>query len=499
MEALANLLERRRGALGDYALLPTSTHPSSPSDDKPPIAIIRPRFTKRYMRTFATAVVSITFICLLFGFDSQSEILQAYSSSEDPSFPPLYEQFHELERNLPQHSSAQPPRKYLYAANHVHASGWGNALQELILNAHLAHSSGRAFVFDNYTWDRDGPDYSEYNGHLIPSRIPLSAMISSPINGGPLPPDDNGPLSVSREYFNEVCPNRTIVSSNEVNDGMSSPSAGLVYEQWLEKLSAIEDPCVEVDRNSNQIFDIWIFGTKRILDIWPTLSKSPMLTQFNWSTLVLSAFEANKALFQSSQSVLYSLLPSFPIFSSPTNPHAPIPGLLALHVRRGDFSGHCEHLAKWSSTWNGFNAFPGLPDTFEVPAGGGWGENTPENREYYMQHCFPTIEQIVEKVASIRSTPEGKGLKRVYIMTNAPKDWIEEMKEALRADGEWEGIASSRDLKLNWEQRYVAQAVDMMVGQRAQVFVGNGFSSLTSNIIMLRTLHEFPLGANRLW
>ena len=34
------------------------------------------------------------------------------------------------------------------------------------------------FVFYNYTWDLEGPDYSTYNGHLIPARIPISAIIS---------------------------------------------------------------------------------------------------------------------------------------------------------------------------------------------------------------------------------------------------------------------------------------------------------------------------------
>lgn len=34
------------------------------------------------------------------------------------------------------------------------------------------------FVFDNYTWARDGPEHVEYNGKLIPARIPLSAIIS---------------------------------------------------------------------------------------------------------------------------------------------------------------------------------------------------------------------------------------------------------------------------------------------------------------------------------
>ena len=35
-----------------------------------------------------------------------------------------------------------------------------------------------SYVFDDYSWDRDGPAYSKFNGKLIPSRIPLSAIIS---------------------------------------------------------------------------------------------------------------------------------------------------------------------------------------------------------------------------------------------------------------------------------------------------------------------------------
>lgn len=68
------------------------------------------------------------------------------------------------------------------------------------------------------------------------------------------------------------------------------------------------------------------------------------------------------------------------------------------------------------------------------------------------------------------------GLRNVYVMTNASPAWLEELKVALRKTYDWDQIASSRDLKLSWEQKYVAQTVDMMIGQRAQVFIGNGVS-----------------------
>lgn len=40
----------------------------------------------------------------------------------------------------------------------------------------------RRFVFDNYTWARDGPEYAEWNGKVIPARIPLTALISGELN-----------------------------------------------------------------------------------------------------------------------------------------------------------------------------------------------------------------------------------------------------------------------------------------------------------------------------
>lgn len=208
-----------------------------------------------------------------------------------------------------------------------------------------------------------------------------------------------------------------------------------------------------------------------MLDIWPSLAKSPVLTQFNWSPLIHAAYASNHHLWSSSS--LFSLLPpSYPTGDDLTL--APIPGLLALHVRRGDFEEHCTHLGTWSSSYNGFNLFSELPDLFSPPGGGSWGENTPENMATYMGHCYPSIEQIAAKVRAVRATEMGENLKNVYVMTNGKVEWVEELKAALRADGGWEQISSSRDLKLSLEQKFVSHALDMMIGQRAQVFVGNG-------------------------
>ena len=71
-------------------------------------------------------------------------------------------------------------------------------------------------------------------------------------------------------------------------------------------------------------------------------------------------------------------------------------------------------------------------------------------------------------------------LSRVYVLTNGRPEWLAELKEALQADArasgleEWIHIGTSRDLRLTKEQQHNAQAMDMAVAQRAEVFLGNG-------------------------
>lgn len=265
--------------------------------------------------------------------------------------------------------------------------------------------------------------------------------------------------------------------------------------------------------------------------MWPRLSNSPILQDFSWSPLILESFARNAHLFGAT-SKSFRFLPSYvrPSSSPPTPKELhnvepilpptkidPIPGLLVLHIRRGDFADHCAHLANWSSDWNGFNKFATLPDKFHVPHDGEGGHATEVSMQYYFQRCFPTIEQITERVRQVladqKKTYGGTNeLKRVYIMTNGDKAWLNDLKKALMGIRKWDSVTSSRDLRLGWEAKPVAQAVDMLVGQRAQVFIGNGvshlfsiavlrvqillttvrsqFSSLTSNIVMFRMLRE---------
>jgi len=406
--------------------------------------------------------------------------------------PPLYEEWRLKELALPQHNPDLPlPEgrhgKYVWISEHVRAAGWGNALQEHFVNGLLAYESGRSFVFDNYTWERENKPYADFNGNIIPSKIPMTVLIEGPLAGGPFLPGDNTPRSVMKEYFDKICPHPKLLDRNIVRATLPEDySAKTVMEGWLKLLKETPENCVEID---DKIFDIWIFGSSRILDIVPLLYKSPMVTEFRWSPFVLSTFESNQHLF-----ALDGIPPP-----TKSNSYPIIPGLLALHIRRGDFENHCRSLAEWGSSWTGFNQLPELIDHFNPPARPPSGETTKGIYDAYTKSCYPSVDQIAEKVAEIRKTRAGRGLKNVFIMTNAKVPWIQELKDALNKVHKWDMITSSRDATLTWEQKFIAQAPDMLIGQRSQVFVGNGFSSLTANIVMLRMAKGLDPEYTRLW
>jgi hypothetical protein len=228
-----------------------------------------------------------------------------------------------------------------------------------------------------------------------------------------------------------------------------------------------------------------IFGdATRLLDIWPSYSKSPIVTHFSWSPLITAALAANARLIHPA---LSSLTPSsFSPYSKPT----PLSGLLALHIRRGDFIEHCLHLANWTSRFSSFNEFPGLPDRFIPPPSN--DAQVPEEQARYRARCFPEIGQIVSRVREVRASLKSTTrLTRIYVLTNGRLEWLQELKDALQEDAlrermdPWQHISTSRDLRLTREQRHNGQAIDMAVAQRAEVFLGNGVSFVSTFFFLL--------------
>lgn len=302
------------------------------------------------------------------------------------------------------------------------------------------------------------------------------------------------PRAVRKEYFDQICPNKTIIRADVIRKLHEEwAPAPKIMETWVNYIRKIDDPCLEVERDSGNIFHILcvffllfaflgsltgrsMFGhPQEVLPIWPTLSKSPMVQLFGWGTLAHSAFEANRHLF--SPAPLIQDYITSPACLNCVDPYAPLDGLLALHLRRGDFLEHCTNLANWNAGFQAFATFPEFLDPWAPPQG-----SSKQKLAVYLRRCLPTIEQIVEKVVAVRESRAGRGLKNIYIMTNGDQKWLGELKAALRASWPgWELIASSRDMTLTPEQKYVSQTIDMLIGQRAQAVIGNGVSNIVGS------------------
>ena len=311
-------------------------------------------------------------------------------------------------------------------------------------------------------------------------------------------------------------------------------------------------------------------GSARLHDIMPTLIHSPIMRDLAWSPLVNYAFQKNQHHFTTLRkpSLLSAVLPFLTSRGSsishesgsdmtPTPPVSKIESLpvLALHLRRGDFIEHCDNLYNWNSTYTGFNTQPSLPDRFFMEnATMRDSMSADEMKEAYKQKCLIDVDEVRKRV--VRAVTEWRNerlkqqrnrfmaahtgdegvkemLRKVYIMTNGDREFLNQLKSALLSDAQrsalrvdnkltaedanakstngpsnqydydfvwsWDEISTSRDMDIGWETKYVAQAMDMYVGQRAEVFIGNGFSSLTANVVLLRTVADVEPWRTRFW
>jgi len=81
--------------------------------------------------------------------------------------------------------------------------------------------------------------------------------ILGPIIGGSFGPNSDVPRAVHREYFRAVCPNVTLIHTEETKTKIASHDGLAMMNGWIEKLNSMEDRCIEFDIKSDQAFDIW--------------------------------------------------------------------------------------------------------------------------------------------------------------------------------------------------------------------------------------------------
>ncbi|KAJ3506246.1 hypothetical protein NMY22_g17315 [Coprinellus aureogranulatus] len=127
-------------------------------------------------------------------------------------------------------------------------------------------------------------------------------------------------------------------------------------------------------------------------------------------------------------------------------------------------------------------------------------DNEEAIRQFYFKHCLPTIDQIVERARQVRSdysstssSPSHSShshtpLTRILLLSNGWPSFLLELAHALSRDG-WEVVDPDEGIRKGMDKdglKDVDVAVDMALAQRAEVFLGNGFSTLSANVVLLR-------------
>ncbi|KZS88755.1 hypothetical protein SISNIDRAFT_396922, partial [Sistotremastrum niveocremeum HHB9708] len=356
---------------------------------------------------------------------------------------------------------------------------------ELILNAYLSHRANRSYAFRDIGYPAPG--------------YPLTHMVAGPAAGAPFPWTNEtyrAPRSINQFFWHQVCPRAERIQFNTAIEGkkmgLGAPGddeGALVIDKWVERLTQ-PDPegkerCVEMTGSS--LFDFKLMDNVKIVSIWEEISKSPVLTEFMWAPMVNWVYERYVHRMAS--------MPESWKVPDPRTKYT-IPGLLVIAVRRGDYQGHCHNLAKWGLPYNVWAMVPALPDSQLDRS----GYPSDEDHANVLRHCWPTEEQMLEKLREVRDYTKGS-LKNVYIMSNGQLDFLDKFKEMILADG-WENVVHTLSPEVvmeSREEKMASVAVDMEIARRAEAFIGNGFSSVTSNVAMLRMVDFKDDYTTRFW
>ncbi|KAJ7800104.1 hypothetical protein B0H14DRAFT_3786372 [Mycena olivaceomarginata] len=343
--------------------------------------------------------------------------------------------------------------------------------------------SKRAYVFNDYVWAGE---------HYIPPggpRTPLNAILSGP--------SDPLPRSISERWFDVVCPpeERRLIVSADIKPPLADLPGAEVFAAWETLLRDAPARCIEivsvlyeVDKMP-QVFDLWIWGNSRVL----SLGVRPLdLGQLACpvAVAVVLAVPHLQAPRRIPDRVRRRQEEHVPVQPARATAARSAVRLGAAHARDPPEAGRL-HPALPQPRGVGeqllqLGELPQVMDQFTPLPG-----DDPTRVETMMGHCLPDNAQIIKKLYDVRedcindSTSLGRVLDVLYLLTNEQGPWHDELRVSMKGAG-WNTIVTSRDLLLDMEQEEVGMAVDMELARRAAVFIGNGWSSFTSNIIHQR-------------
>jgi len=213
--------------------------------------------------------------------------------------------------------------------------------------------------------------------------------------------------------------------------------------------------------------------------IWPTFQKY-LSNYFKWSDNVLNIVNRTQ--------MELNLRPA----SVPSTERGD--AYMAIHLRRGDFEEHCKYLGESQQGFTTWATLPILQPAILPP------KLDTHNATTVMDHCYPSLYRILDSITEqARDRPHLRTLHvlhdgawdhpTVYLQYYKLAEALKNPEWARRAG--WQGgpmhrVTHSADVPIQWGERDWSVCVDVELGRRAEAFIGNGYSSLTTQIVALR-------------
>ncbi|KAG6865851.1 hypothetical protein C0991_011183 [Blastosporella zonata] len=183
---------------------------------------------------------------------------------------------------------------------------------------------------------------------------------------------------------------------------------------------------------------------------------------------------------------------------------------VALHFRRGtlviitqkhpylyhpgDFESHCQSLAEHQTGFTTWATLPSLQPSIYPPA------LDTTNITSVTEHCYPSLHRIVEIIDSlVRDKPH---LRTLHVLHDGAWDHplvyaqhysleatltnVARARTAGWVGGPMKRVTHSGQVPIWWGEADWAVMVDVELAREAEIFVGNGYSSLSTQVVALR-------------
>ncbi|KAK4694260.1 hypothetical protein P7C70_g8768, partial [Phenoliferia sp. Uapishka_3] len=315
--------------------------------------------------------------------------------------------------------------------------GFNNQFHEVLFYTYLASATGRQYVYRPFG-----------SSKWTQERLNLSNVID--------PTPSLAQHLVCAEKHRVMCPeeevtNLTVAASGE---GMIGRAITIINQHR-------ETRCVRLNT--------WVLE-------WNFLSKEPAILLYweQYSAVVLQQIRWTSEVAGAAQTFLER---------TSGGPY------IALHLRRGDYTNHCGLLHQQRMKFAFWNQLPNLPDPLHIDF------DTPTSKEHLQTRCLPTSESIISRLESIlESSYKPRGVvPGLYVMhTGAESD-----VEALR-DHFGRRFASYNDSN-DRVKSSTRVLVDVEIGRRSDIFIGNGWSTVTSQVVQMRISDGVPYNQTRFW